>query len=188
MRVAFAFLALFAFLGIATRSSATTDIDAVLVACKTVVSVEDQQLCESAIGLYIGETRSMERRAAQVTRHLGRAAKYDRIDAGSILIGLKIVQKSEMSKSAKNRAISNAIQFVDLRSQLNPSFQNAPDTLIRALGTEKDGFELVTSEGSTYSIISTYASPERLCRVVSLETSLAFAIESFCKIKGGEWR
>ena len=130
----------------------------------------------------------MERRAAQVMRHLGRAAKYDRIDAGSILIGLKIVQKSEMSKSAKKRAISNAIQFVDLRSQLNPSFQNAPDTLIRALGTEKDGFELVTSEGSTYSIISTYASPERLCRVVSLETSLAFAIESFCKIKGGEWR
>lgn len=188
MRVAFAVLAFFAVLGVAPKSSATTDIDAVFVACKTVATNEDQQLCESVIGLYIGETRSMGRRAAQVMRHLGRAAKHNRIDAGSILIGVKIVQKSEMSKSAKKRAISNAFQYVDLGSQLNPSFNNAPDTLIQALGTEQDGFELVTSEGSTYSIISTYASTERLCRVVSLETSLAFAIESFCKIKGGEWR
>ena len=188
MRVFFAVLGLFTFIGLASKSAAETSIDEVFAACKTTVNVEDQQLCKSAIGDYIGEKRSMGRRAEQLMRQLARAAKYNRVDPGSVLIGLEVVQKSTLSRAAKRRAIANAVQFVDLESQLSPSFDSIPDALNQALGKEMDGFELVTSEGSTYSIISTYASTQKLCRVVSLETNLAFAIETFCKAKGGEWR
>ena len=75
MRVFFAVLGLFTFIGLASKSAAETNIDEVFAACKTTVNVEDQQLCKSAIGDYVGEKRSMGRRAEQLMRQLARAAK-----------------------------------------------------------------------------------------------------------------
>lgn len=188
MRILFAAVALVTSMGLATSSYAAGSIDAVFAACKAVATTEERQLCQGAMDDYLGTGRSMGRRAETLMRQLSRAAEFDRVDPGSVVIGLEIIQKSEMPKTAKKRAFANALQFSDLETHLSPSFASAPQALSRALNEEMDGYDLITSEGSTYSIVSTFASSQRLCRVVSLETKLAFAIKTFCKIKGGEWQ
>lgn len=64
----------------------------------------------------------------------------------------------------------------------------SPD-LFQALDTRADGYSgVVRSTGATYKIVSTRASSAKLCRVVTIKSAGFFQSESFCKVKGGEWR
>ncbi len=61
--------------------------------------------------------------------------------------------------------------------------------MFQALDTQPDGFEGLTADGRfEYEIVSTLTDGERLCRVVNLEGEERFHTESFCRVRGGEWR
>ena len=64
----------------------------------------------------------------------------------------------------------------------------AGPAIVAALDSQPDGFSGVTRNGERFRIVSTSASSTELCRVVSIEQSNRFAVESFCKAKGGTWR
>jgi len=63
-----------------------------------------------------------------------------------------------------------------------------PD-MFAALDTSPDGYEgTVRATGETFRIKSTHVNASRLCRLVEIRGNDTFVGESFCKIKGGEWR
>lgn len=64
----------------------------------------------------------------------------------------------------------------------------AGPAIVAALDSQADGFTGVTRNGERFRIVSTSASSTELCRVVSIEKSNRFEVESFCKAKGGMWR
>ena len=181
-------LVLLCFFVLPSRGMAQGSIPAVLSSCETLATVAAEKACGDSIADFIGTDRAAARQAERVIRQLSWAANSNRVDADAIFIGLELVQRSDLPKVAKQRAFAVASKISPLDDQINPSFGAIPPELTEALGAEMDGFELLTPEGETYTIVSTFASSEKLCRVVSLETRLTFAIESFCKVKGGEWR
>ena len=62
-------------------------------------------------------------------------------------------------------------------------------SLINALNTQMDGYSgLIAETGEAFTIQSTSASSNKLCRVVSIKTGDRYIVESFCKAKGGTWR
>jgi hypothetical protein len=62
-------------------------------------------------------------------------------------------------------------------------------SLNSALNSKADGFSGIDIEtGEKFRINSTKANDKILCRVVSIERSERFIVESFCKAKGGNWR
>lgn len=66
--------------------------------------------------------------------------------------------------------------------------ESAPD-LYSALDSAPDGYEGRTADGVyAYEIVSTLTDGNRLCRVVNLSGDGRFHTESFCKVRGGEWR
>ena len=63
------------------------------------------------------------------------------------------------------------------------------ETIFGALNSKVDGYSFKSeTSGDVYTIISTYANDTRLCRVVSLKNVDRFIVESYCKVKGGQWR
>ena len=62
-------------------------------------------------------------------------------------------------------------------------------TMLQALSSQPDGYSAVDSvTGEKFKIVSTSANAVRLCRVVSIEQTNRFVVETFCKAKGGQWR
>ena len=62
-------------------------------------------------------------------------------------------------------------------------------SLMTALDSQHDGYNgLIAETGEAFTIQSTSASNNKLCRVVSIDTNSRFVVESFCKAKGGMWR
>lgn len=62
-------------------------------------------------------------------------------------------------------------------------------SLMSALDTQKDGYAgLIAETGESFTIKSTSASSNKLCRVVSINSGERYIVESFCKAKGGVWR
>ncbi|EAR51719.1 hypothetical protein OG2516_06636 [Oceanicola granulosus HTCC2516] len=60
--------------------------------------------------------------------------------------------------------------------------------LAGALDTQPDGYRAVLpSTGQRFEIVSTAASADRLCRVVSTEQADAFEVDTYCKTRGGSW-
>jgi hypothetical protein len=60
--------------------------------------------------------------------------------------------------------------------------------LFSSLDKEKDGFSSIASTGENFEIISTHRNDNKLCRLVKLKSPDLIYMETFCKIKGGEWR
>ena len=86
-------------------------------------------------------------------------------------------------------ALSGLILAVVLSAcAMPPSTPQMSPTLVRALDSAPDGYRAVTSTGQRFTIVSTAASNDRLCRVVSMEQSDTFAVDSYCKSRGGTWR
>ena len=69
----------------------------------------------------------------------------------------------------------------------NFSRSSTPE-LYSALDTQRDGYTASLSSGSSFEIVSTHTDGTRLCRVVNLDQPDRFLTESFCKVRGGEWR
>lgn len=62
-------------------------------------------------------------------------------------------------------------------------------SLLNALDSQPNGFNgKIKETGEKFTIKSTKASANKLCRVVSIEQNERFIVESFCKAKGGVWR
>lgn len=60
--------------------------------------------------------------------------------------------------------------------------------VIKHLNSEKDGFSAYYDDDLSFIINSTFANSEKICRVVTLEISKkSNKVETFCKIKGGNW-
>lgn len=60
--------------------------------------------------------------------------------------------------------------------------------VIKHLNSEKDGFSAFYNDDLSFIINSTFANSEKICRVVTLEISKkSNKVETFCKIKGGNW-
>ena len=64
----------------------------------------------------------------------------------------------------------------------------AGPSVVAALDTQADGYRGVTDSGEPFTIVSTSASATELCRVVTVDRAGRFEVESFCKIRGGQWR
>lgn len=60
--------------------------------------------------------------------------------------------------------------------------------LFSSLDQEKDGFASIASTGENFEIISTHRNDTKLCRLVKLKSSELIYMETFCKVKSGEWR
>ena len=61
--------------------------------------------------------------------------------------------------------------------------------IFAALDAMPDGYQGdLTSSGEIFHIRSTHVNETKLCRLVVIEGKETFHGESFCKIKGGEWR
>ena len=63
--------------------------------------------------------------------------------------------------------------------------------LADVLNSKPDGYvATIGSSGETYKIVSTKVSSSgsKLCRVISVETNHAFRVETYCKMKGGNWQ
>ena len=76
-------------------------------------------------------------------------------------------------------------RYADL---LQPTLRNPPTSFLEAMHKERDGFEIVVEGRGRYTILSTYASADELCRIVGIETQLAFSVDALCKVRGGEWQ
>lgn len=67
--------------------------------------------------------------------------------------------------------------------------RSATPNLYTALDSQLDGYSGALASGAGhFEIVSTRTDGRRLCRVVNVETEGRFHTESFCKIRGGEWR
>ena len=60
--------------------------------------------------------------------------------------------------------------------------------LFNALDKEKNNFSSKLLDNEKFTIISTYKNSNKLCRLVKFESDKSFYAETFCKIKGGEWK
>lgn len=63
--------------------------------------------------------------------------------------------------------------------------------LADVLNSKPDGYVgSIASSGETYKIDSTNLSSSgiKLCRVLSIEKDNAFRVETYCKMKGGNWQ
>ena len=61
--------------------------------------------------------------------------------------------------------------------------------IFAALDAMPDGYQGdLTSSGQIFHIKSTHVNETKLCRLVVIKGKETFHGESFCKIKGGEWR
>ena len=63
--------------------------------------------------------------------------------------------------------------------------------LADVLNSKADGYVgTLKSSGETYKIVSTKLSSSgvKLCRVLSIESNNAFRVETYCKMKGGNWQ
>lgn len=63
--------------------------------------------------------------------------------------------------------------------------------LADVLNSKPDGYVgMLQSSGETYKIVSTKLSSSgvKLCRVLSIESNNAFKVETYCKMKGGNWQ
>ena len=86
--------------------------------------------------------------------------------------------------------LSIALVVLTLVGCATMDFARSTDaTLYQALDTQPDGFS-ATADDNAYSfeLVSTRTDGTRLCRVVNIETENHFHTESFCKVRGGEWR
>jgi hypothetical protein len=62
-------------------------------------------------------------------------------------------------------------------------------SLLNALNNQPNGYNgMIKETGEKFAIKSTKANANKLCRVVTIEKSGRFIVESFCKAKGGIWR
>lgn len=62
------------------------------------------------------------------------------------------------------------------------------ETINQNLDSQLDGFTDILENGDKYVINSTYANDLKLCRVVTFQGNGISHIETFCKVKGGNWR
>ena len=61
--------------------------------------------------------------------------------------------------------------------------------LYLALDSQPDGYTGSLADGyGNFEIVSTLTDGTTLCRVVNINTFDRFQTESFCKLRGGEWR
>ena len=63
--------------------------------------------------------------------------------------------------------------------------------LADVLNSKPDGYVgVIGSSGETYKVVSTKISSSgvKLCRVLSVESNNAFRVETYCKVKGGNWQ
>jgi len=60
--------------------------------------------------------------------------------------------------------------------------------LYSALDTQRDGYTALLGNGASFEIVSTHTDGTRLCRIVNIDQPNRFVTESFCKVRGGEWR
>jgi len=62
-------------------------------------------------------------------------------------------------------------------------------SLYEALDRRADGAKgFLSGSRVAYEVKSTYKSSSKLCRVVSFSEANSFRTETFCKVKGGEWK
>ena len=62
-------------------------------------------------------------------------------------------------------------------------------SLYTALDRRADGAKgFLSGNRVTYEVKATYKSSSKLCRVVSFSEAKKFRTETFCKVKGGEWK
>ncbi len=72
---------------------------------------------------------------------------------------------------------------------VTPTAPEVSPALARALDSEPDGYRAVMpATGQRFEIVSTSASRDTLCRVVSVEQPDTFTVDSYCKTKGSMWR
>jgi hypothetical protein len=69
----------------------------------------------------------------------------------------------------------------------NFSRSSTPE-LYSALDTQRDGYTASLGSNASFEIVSTRTDGTRLCRVVNIDQPNRFVTESFCKVRGGEWR
>ena len=71
----------------------------------------------------------------------------------------------------------------------NRNFErNTHSNLFDALDKEKNNFSSKLPDSEKFTIVSTYKNSNKLCRLVKFESEKSFYAETFCKIKGGEWK
>lgn len=71
----------------------------------------------------------------------------------------------------------------------NRNFErNTHSNLFDALDKEKNNFSSNLLDNKKFTIVSTYKNSNKLCRLVKFESDKSFYAETFCKIKGGEWK
>lgn len=77
-------------------------------------------------------------------------------------------------------------------SPITKSTQTLGDKILAdVLNSKPDGYVVtINSSGETYKINSTKLSSSgiKLCRVLSIEKNNAFRVETYCKMKGGNWQ
>lgn len=55
-----------------------------------------------------------------------------------------------------------------------------PDGYIGAIGSSQDSYKIVSTKISNSGV--------KLCRVLSVESENEFKVETYCKMKGGNWQ
>ena len=62
-------------------------------------------------------------------------------------------------------------------------------SLYTALDRQADGTKgFLSGNRVAYEVKSTYKNSSKLCRIVSFSEVNKFSTETFCKVKGGEWK
>lgn len=171
-------------LGLPIQSFADSKVDDALANCVSLSTATKKAACQDGLRGYIGNNAG---RASNLMYKLSWAVKQGEVDEGAVVLGLKAVQESKISKGARRQAFSKALEFSNDSTMFEASFKDIPKSLFPALSTKPDGYTIQASGGRTFMIVSTFAGSTKLCRVVSLATELSLSLKTYCKLKGGNW-
>lgn len=166
----------------------TTSISAVLQNCTYLSDEADEAFCAATVEDFIGDGWAASARASRLIRQLSWASKSGRIPARADIIAIQQLQRSSLTQTEKRTALSELIDPERYADLLQPTLRNPPTSFLEAMHKERDGFEIVVEGRGRYTILSTYASADELCRIVGIETQLAFSVDALCKVRGGEWQ